>query len=328
MTEGVLMRAGWILLGLGLAATGAAAPQTSDAGKAFRTPWGDPDLQGIWTNATLTPLERPDNAPDKEYLTEEEAAAIDGSGIERVLAPLKPEVEASGELNEAYMEIGQVVRTRRTSLVIDPPNGKVPFTPEGRARRGQEFRRLIGAIPINSYEDRPMNDRCLLTGGLITPNPFYLNNHQIFQTRDHVAIKSEVMNETRIIPLDGRPPLDDRIRLWGGSSRGHWEGDTLVVETANYNGRSVMFGSTAEQHVVERFTRVDASTIDYEATISDPASYTEPWTLANTMRAIEGPIYEYACHEGNYGLVNILEGVRAQEAAKAKQQEKAAPVKN
>ncbi len=310
------MRAGWILLGLGLAATVAVPQQTSGAAKPFRTPWGDPDLQGIWTNATLTPLERPDTAPDKEYLTEEEAAAINESGIERTLAPLKPEVEASGELNEAYMEVGNVVRTRRTSLVIDPANGKVPFTPEGRARRAQEFRRLIGAIPINSYEDRPMNDRCLLTGGLIVPNPFYLNNHQIFQTPDHVAIKSEVMNETRIIPLDRRPPLDDRVRLWGGSSRGHWEGDTLVVETANWNGRSVLFGSTAEQRVVERFTRVDASTIDYEATITDPASYTQPWTLANTIRAIEGPIYEYACHEGNYGLVNILEGVRAQEKAR------------
>jgi hypothetical protein len=304
-----------------LAATVAAAQQTPAAANPFRTPWGDPDLQGIWTNATLTPLERPDNAADKEFLTEEEAAQINSAGIERVLAPLKPEVEASGELNDAYMEIGEVVRTRRTSLIIDPPNGKVPFTTEGRARRAQEFRRLIGAIPINSYEDRPMNDRCLLTGGLITPNPFYLNNHQIFQTKDHVAIKSEVMNETRIIPLDRRPPLDDRIRLWGGSSRGHWEGNTLVVETANWNGRSVIFGSTAEQRVVERFTRVDASTIDYEATVTDPASYTQPWTLANTMRAIEGPIYEYACHEGNYGLVNILEGVRVQEAAKAKQQQ-------
>ncbi len=311
------MRAGCILLGLGLAATVATAQQTSGTANPFRTSWGDPDLQGIWSNATLTPLERPDRAPDQEYLTEAEAAEIEGAGIERTLAPLKAEVEASGELNDAYMEVGKVVRSRRTSLIVDPPNGKVPFTPEGRARRAKEFGRLVGAIPINSYEDRPMNDRCLLTGGLMTPNPFYLNNHQIFQTQDHVAIKSEVMNETRIIPLDRRPPLDDRIRLWGGSSRGHWEGNTLVVETANWNGRSVFFGSTAEQRVVERFTRVDASTIDYEATVTDPASYTQAWTLANTMRAIEGPIYEYACHEGNYGLVNILEGVRAQEKARA-----------
>ena len=139
---------------------------------------------------------------------------------------------------------------------------------------------------------------------------------------NRVALATGDLTLNNVIPLVRLPALDDRIRLWSGSSRGHWEGETLVVETTNYNGRSVPFGSTAEQKVVERFTRVDADTIDYEATITDPASYTQPWTLANTMRTIEGPIYEYACHEGNYGLVNILEGVRAQEAAKAK---KAAP---
>jgi hypothetical protein len=281
----------------------------------FRTPWGDPDLQGIWSNATLTPLERPD-AVDQEYLTEAEAAELDRTGMERTLAPIKFEVEASGELNDAYMELGQGVRSRRTSLVVDPPSGKVPYTPEGTKRRNLAIAQLLSLVPINSWEDRSLAERCLLTGGMFIPNPFYLNNHQIFQTPDHVAIKSEVMNETRIIPLDRRPPLDPGIKLWAGASRGHWEGETLVVEITNYSDRGGMLQSTPGLRLVERFTRVDDRTIDYQLTVTDPALYTQPWTLANTLRAIEGPIYEYACHEGNYSLVNILAGARAQDQAR------------
>ena len=296
-------------------ALGAAAQAQSP----LRTPWGHPDLQGIWSNATLTPLERPDNV-DKEYLTEAEAEEVNRTGMERTLAPIKFEVEASGELNEAYMELGQAVRSRRTSLVVDPPNGKVPYTPEGTKRRNLAIAQLLSLVPINSWEDRSLAERCLLTGGLFVPNPFYLNNHQLFQTPDHVAIVSEVMNETRIIPLDGRQRPAPGIKLWAGASRGHWEGETLVVETTNYGPRGGMIATTPGLRLVERFTRVDAETIDYEVTVTDPALYTQPWTFANTLRAIEGPIYEYACHEGNYSLVNILAGARAQE--KARKQEK------
>jgi hypothetical protein len=296
-----------------LSLLGAAAPAQTP----FRTAWGDPDLQGIWSNATLTPLERPDTV-DQEYLTESEAEELNRTGKERTLAPIKFEVDASGELNDAYMELGQGVRSRRTSLVVDPPNGKVPYTPEGLKRRNLAIARLLSMVPINSWEDRSLAERCLLTGGLFIPNPFYLNNHQIFQTPGYVAIRSEVMNETRVIPIDGRQPLDPSIKLWAGASIGHWEGESLVVESANYNdeGGLGIIGATDQLRLVERFTRVDAKTIDYELTVTDPASYTRPWTLANTLRAIEGPIYEYACHEGNYSLVHILAGARAQEKAR------------
>ena len=300
-----------------LGALGFAEPATTR----FRTAWGDPDLQGLWSNATLTPLERPDTV-DQEYLTEAEAEELNRTGMERTLAPIKFEVDASGELNDAYMELGQGVRSRRTSLVVDPPNGKVPYTPEGLKRRNLAIGKLVSMVPINSWEDRSLAERCLLTGGLFIPNPFYLNNHQIFQTPDWVAIRSEVMNETRIIPIDGRQPVDPGIKLWAGASRGRWDGETLVVESANYNdeGGLWVLGTTEQLRVVERFTRVDATTIDYEVTVTDPVSYQRPWTLANTLRSIEGPIYEYACHEGNYSLVNILAGARAQD--KAREQEK------
>ena len=295
----------------------AVSVSAADAARAqFRTEWGDPDLQGLWSNATLTPLERPDKV-QKEYWTEEEAAEIDRNGLESTLAPIQFEVRASGELTEVWMELGKGVRSRRTSLVVDPPNGKVPYTTEGLARRNLAFARLVSMVPINSWEDRGLNERCLLTGGLFVPNPFYLNNHQIFQTRDHVAIKSEVMNEVRLIPIDGREPPAPGVKLWAGASRGRWEGDSLVVEITNYNDKGGLAGSTDGLRLVERFTRVDADTIDYRVTVSDPASYTQPWTLENTLRKIEGPIYEYACHEGNYSLVNILAGARAKDARDA-----------
>src|SRR4030095_13813924 len=159
-------------------------------------------------------------------------------GKERTLGPIKFEVEASGELNDAYLELGQGVRSRRTSLVTDPANRKIQFTPEGLKRRNLVIAQLLSMIPTNSYQDRALNDRCLLTGGLFVPNPFYLNNHQFFQTRDHVAIKSEVMNETRIIPIDGRGPLDSKIELWSGASRGHLEGEVLVIDDSHYNGKA------------------------------------------------------------------------------------------
>jgi hypothetical protein len=304
------MRIAWIVLAAALPA--AAQTETTPAQTSFRTSWGDPDLQGLWSNATLTPLERPDKV-DKEYLTEAEAEELNRTGMERTLAPIKFEVDASGELNDAYMELGQGVRSRRTSLVVDPPNGKIPYTPDGLKRRNLFLAKLLGRTNIDSWEDRSLAERCLMTGGMFVPNPFYLNNHQIFQTPDYVAIKSEVMNETRIIPIDGRPPLDPAIKLWAGASRGHWEGDSLVVEISNYNDEGGMVGSTSDVRLVERYTRVDDRTIDYELTVTDPTSYTRPWTLANTLRAIEGPIYEYACHEGNYSLVNILAGARAQD---------------
>ena len=285
----------------------------------FRTEWGDPDFQGIWSNATLTPLERPDQMADQQFLTEAEAHEIERTGIElTVLNPFDFEVPLSGELNEIWLEPGLIVRSRRTSLVVDPPDGKVPFTPEGKKRRDVALARIFSLV-ADSWEDRALHERCLFTGDLFVPNPFYLNNHQILQSRDHLAIVTEYMSDFRIIPLHGRPPLGPGITHWAGNSQGRWEGESLVVETTNFNNMVDFQGATDGLRIVERFTRVDADTIDYELTATDPASFTQAWTLANTLRKVEGPIYEYACHEGNYGLPNILAGARAQEKAAADQ---------
>jgi hypothetical protein len=285
----------------------------------LRTAWGDPDLQGVWSNASLTPLERPADMANKEFLTEAEAVEIERTGLERTLKPLAVEVAASGELNDRWLEIGKIVRSRRTSLIVDPADGKIPFTPEGKKRRDAALAKLFNLVPVNSWEDRNLAERCLMTGGLLLPNPFYLNNHQIVQNRAHVVVVSEVMRQTRIIPLDGRRSIGPAITQWAGDSRGRWEGETLVVETTNFNDKEGFQGATSTLRLVERFTRVDPQTIDYQLTVTDPPSFTQPWTLVNTLRKIPGPIYEYGCHEGNYGLPNILSGARAQERARAQQ---------
>lgn len=297
----------------------AAEPQTAP-----RTEWGDPDLRGLWSNATVTPMERADALGDKTHFTEEEAEALRGTGLESILSRVESafpvEAKTTGELNETFLEPGtEVVRSRRTSLVVDPPDGKIPFTQEGRQRRTQSMFQLAGLGPLDSHEDLHMGSRCLMTGFFYFPSVLYLHNHQIFQTPDHLAILSENGPQLRVIPLDRRPAVDEDITLWDGSSRGHWEGDTLIIETTNFNGRNPFIGATAGLRLVERLTRFDENTIDYSLTVTDPASYTRPWTLENTLRATEGPIYEFACHEGNYGLPNILSGARAEEKAAAEQ---------
>jgi hypothetical protein len=228
-------------------------------------------------------------------------------------------VPLSGELNGIWLETqtGKVGPGRHTSLIVDPPDGHIPYTPEGRARwyatpslMGQIMGRPIAA---NGPEDRSPDERCLLTGGLYIPNPFYNNLHQIVQTQGCVAILTEMMHEMRIIPLDGRPRLNAPIRQWHGDSRGLWEGQTLVVETTNFNDKRRFQGSTSLLRFVERFTRLDADTITYQLTVTDPATFTRPWTLENGLHRAHGQLYEVACHEGNYGLAGILSGARAQE---------------
>ena len=240
-----------------------------------RTEWGDPDLRGLWSNATVTPLERPAGLGDKTHLTEEEAGEERSKGLENILNLAKtiPEGELTGELNEVWLEPPtEVVDSRRTSLIVDPLDGKIPFTKEGRQRQMRGLGRRFGGATAESHEDLHLGDRCLLFGILHFPNPFYLNNHQIFQTPDYVAIVSEYGPQTRIIPLDGRSALDEKVTQWNGSSLGRWEGDTLVVETRNYSGRGFFQGATAELSIVERFKRVDESTIDYALTVTDAAS--------------------------------------------------------
>jgi hypothetical protein len=283
------------------------------------TPWGDPDLQGVWTTQTPVPLERPQALAGKAFFTNEEAAAFEKTALERLLGLAAAEVPLSGELNAVWLETsqGKVLPSRRTSLVVDPPDGKIPYTTGGRQRWDAvpSTERIIAGKPLaaNGPEDRTEAERCLTTGGLFVPNPFYNNYHQIVQTEGYVAILTEMMHEVRIIPLDGRPHVGAGIRQWLGDSRGRWEGGTLVVETTNFNDKKLFRGATTHLRLVERFTRRDADTIEYRLTVSDPATFETPWTLENALRKADGVLYEVACHEGNYGLAGILSGARAEE---------------
>jgi hypothetical protein len=290
----------------------------ASAGAQSTTPWGDPDLQGIWTSQTPVPLERPEGLAGKAFFTREEAAAFEKAGLARLLGLTAAQVPFSGELNEIWLEAQDGrVPNRRTSLVIDPPDGRIPYTPEGRTRwdSGPTIERVMAGTltAADGPEDRAEAERCLTSGGLFIPNPFYNNYHQIVQTQGYVAILTEMMHEARIIPLDRRPHLGPGIRQWLGDSRGRWEGQTLVVETTNFNDQRFFRGATRQLRLVERFTRLDAATIDYQLSVTDPATFATTWTLENTLRRTPKLLFEVACHEGNYGLAGILSGARAQE---------------
>jgi hypothetical protein len=200
-------------------------------------------------------------------------------------------------------------------MVIDPPDGKIPYTPEGKKRWDAQptLGKLLGA---DGPEARALIERCIQVDPVLLPNPFYNNNHQIVQTRDYVVILSEVVHQARIIPLGRRPHVDGRIAQWFGDSRGRWEGQTLVVDTTNFREQGLFRGATAALRLEERFTRVDAATIDYEVKVTDPATFTRPWTAISTLRATAGPLYEYGCHEGNYSMPGILRGARVKEKEK------------
>jgi hypothetical protein len=286
------------------------------AGAQGVTPWGDPDLQGTWTNQTPTPLERPDVLGSKRFFTAEEAAKFEATALSRLLETVAPEVPLSGELNEIWLETqhGRVPPTLATSLVVDPANGKVPYTAEGKKRWDAVPKiGMSASAGTDRPEDRTLAERCVTTDGLLVPNPFYNNYFQIIQAPGYVVIVTEMMHEARIIPLDGRAPLGGGVRTWTGDSRGRWEGKTLVVETANFNDRRLFRGATEQLRLVERFTRRDAETIDYRLTVTDPATFTQPWTIENALRTGDGELYEVGCHEGNIGLRGILAGARAQE---------------
>jgi hypothetical protein len=280
-----------------------------------RTPWGDPDLQGLWNNATVAPLERPAALANKPFWTEGEAAEVEKNGMQTLLKGVAIEVPLSGELNEIWLEPSKVLRNRNTSMVIDPPDGKIPYTPEGKKRWDAQptLGKLLGA---DGPEARALIERCIQVDPVLLPNPFYNNNHQIVQTRDYVVILSEVVHQARIIPLGRRPHVDGRIAQWFGDSRGRWEGQTLVVDTTNFREQGLFRGATAALRLEERFTRVDAATIDYEVKVTDPATFTRPWTAISTLRATAGPLYEYGCHEGNYSMPGILRGARVKEKEK------------
>jgi hypothetical protein len=305
----------WPLVFAMVVASSTAAAQT--------TPWGDPDLQGVWSNQTPVPLERPAPLGDKAFFTKEEAAEFQRTSLVRLLGALAPATPTSGELNDIWLETakGKVGPGLRTSLVIDPADGKVPYSPEGR-RRWETVPSLEGereGRPVRSdkAEDRALEERCITTGGIFLPNPFYNNYHRIVQAPGYVVIVTELMHETRIIPLDNRPKLGGAIGQWLGDSRGRWDGKTLVVETTNFHDRRLFRGTTKELRLVERFTREDADTIRYQLTVTDPATFTRPWTVENGLWRTDEGLFEVACHEGNTGLAHILSGARAEERAAA-----------
>jgi hypothetical protein len=296
-----------------------------------RTPDGQPDLQGTWNYATITPLERPRELAGKQVLTDEEAANFEVEQNRRenrdLIDPAKGgSVYPPGGVvpyNEFWYDRGtKVIAAKRTSLIVDPSDGRIPpLTPEGQRREGAfaagQRESQLGHPRADSFEDRSLTERCILgfnAGPPMLPSA-YNNNVQLLQTPGYVVILNEMIHDARIIPLDGRPHLRQHIRQWMGDSRGRWEGHTLVVDTANFSRETSFRGSSANMHLVERFTRVDADTITYEFTVDDPTTWTRPWTAAVPMTKTQGQIYEYACHEGNYGMFGILTGARAEEKA-------------
>ena len=283
-----------------------------------RTPWGDPDFQGLWTNTTTTPLERPASLEGKQYLTDEERAALDEEN-----APGIDAAPGVGAYNNFWMEQGYV--SKQTSLVVDPQDGKLPPVLK-RAQQRQETlleSRRSSSYPT-TYEEPSLMERCITRGlpGVMLPGN-YNHNYNILQTPDFVVILAEMIHDTRIIPIDGRAHIDSSIDQWMGDSRGYWEDNTLVVETTNFSDKlferrwSLMVWGTGENmHLVERFTRINETTIDYEFTLTDPTTFSRPFTASIPMTSLDGRMYEYACHEGNYAMANMLRGARADEVAK------------
>ncbi len=284
---------------------------------AARTPWGHPDLQGTWDYRTITPLERPREFGNREFYTAEEVKALEGRAGRRMDGP--PEAVTPG-LNHAqwWTDPGRTLTSdHRTSLIVDPPDGRIPeMTPEGQARRGPggQPRTNVNA----SWLDRGNQERCITYGLPSASLPtLYNNNVQIVQSPDSVVIVHEMIHEARVVPLDGRPGLPRKIGQWLGSSRGHWEGDTLVVETTNFSGQNNYRGSTTGLHLTERYTRVGPNQLELRLTIEDPTTWVRPWTVILPMRPTEGELIEYACHEGNMSMFNLLEVARDAEKAAA-----------
>ena len=316
----------------GAAALALSLPSFADA-QSLRAPHGHPDISGVWDFRTVTPLERPDEFADKEFLTAEEVAQYAAARVRENNADLDREAKKQittdrGEVNGttetrdlalAYNDFWwdrgtNVVDTRRTSLVIDPPNGRIPaLTDAGAARRDERTR--INQRPTEGPEDRPLGERCITgfnSGPPMLPAAYNMNV-QIFQTPDHVVLLNEMVHNARVIPLDGSE--FGGVPLWTGDSRGHWEGDTLVVETKNFLRETSFQNSSDKLHLVERITRQDDDTLIYSFTVTDPTTWTAPWTVELPMAKSDLPLYEYACHEGNYGMDGTLTGARAIEKA-------------
>ena len=294
-----------------------------------RTADGQPDLQGIWANNSATPLQRPEQLAGKTVLSDEELAELtqkvnefrnNEQAGDLLGDRLIQQALGNSEYNDFDVVTGNynafwlVERNldNRTSLIIDPPDGRIPALTTAAEALASSRREYSREHPSDGPEDRSLGDRCLhfeaprLSAG-------YNSYFQILQTPDHVAIMQEMGHISRVIPLDGRPHVDDGVRLWTGDSRGHWDGDTLVVETTNYSGETRYSGASAGLRLVERFTRVAPDTIQHEITLDDSDTWTKPWTVMLVLKSTEDPIFEYACHEGNYSMPGILGGARLDE---------------
>ena len=293
-----------------------------------RTSDGQPDLQGVWDYRTIAPLERPKELGTKAFFTDEEAVKFENDENQRQNRDLI-DPEQGGLMyppggvipyNEFWYDRGNKLGSRRTSLIVDPPDGRLPaWTLEGqrladlRAAAARDDQ--LGHPHADSWEDRPLQERCIVglnAGPPMTPGA-YNNNFQLLQTPGYVVILNEMVHSARIVPMDGRP--HGTIRQWRGDSRGHWEGDTLVVDTTNFKRETNVPGSSANTHLVERFTRTGANTLLYQFTVDDPTMWTRPWTAVVPTSKSADPIYEYACHEGTYAMTGILAGARAAEKA-------------
>jgi len=285
-------------------------------------PDGHPSLQGIWTNATITPLERPAQFAAKLAVTDAEAAKFEHQDDDNLYTDRR-NADAERDRDHAYnslffdrgTELARVDGVKRTSLIIDPPDGKMPpLTPEARQRMAGRQRNVY-----NSVKDRPLGERCILGFGSTSGPPMmpvlYNNNYEIVQTASTIMILVEMVHDVRKIHMDRSQHLPQDIRLWTGDSIGRWDGDTLVVDTTNFTDKTSFRGSSANMHIVERFRRTDEGTILYRWTIDDPESFTKPFTAEYPFLVTPGPIYEYACHEGNYAMPDILGGARKMDAA-------------
>ena len=306
-----------------------------------RTESGAPDLRGVWDYNTLTPLERPTVLEGREFLTDEEVAEAVGRSVSGLGADYRPP-DASQDIESAYNAfwsdtVTNISADNRTSLIVDPPDGRLPPVTVAAQKREESWRAtwqrpirvpfLLAAMFPNKQargpEDYGLSERCLQgysSGPPLMPGA-YNSNLQVFQTPDHVVLFTEMIHDARVVPLDGRPPLPPSIAQWNGVARGHWDGDTLVIDSTNFTPKRASLnigildavGSGEHLHLTERLSRIDADTLRYEYTVNDATTFTRPFTAVQTLRRTEGPLFEYACHEGNYGLYNMLAGARADE---------------
>jgi hypothetical protein len=290
-----------------------------------RTPWGEPDLQGVYSNRTITPFERPQEFAGKETLTDAETAELERRVVDRSADKREAkgtEADVSRAYNEFWWDRGTKVTTNRSSLLIEPADGRVPpLTAEAQRRALDEWKQPAfrgggaNGRGTDTYLDRSLFERCITRGmpGAMSPSA-YNNNYRIVQSPGYVVVAIEMLGGARIIPTDGRAHVNTGLKQWMGDSRGHWENNTLVVETTNFTNKTLYRGAEDHLRLIEHFTRVDADTIDYRFTVDDPTTFTRPWTVAVPYLRTDEQMFEYACHEGNYGMEGILSGARFEEA--------------